>query len=289
MKDLHEVAGVSKQAFHKARIRCSGKDLKVQEFLEQADKIRKEHPGAGCRKIAADLVCKGWGRDKIEGLLLDNGYRVHYPRRFARTTDHRKAFYYSNCIEGLELNNINQVIQTDITYYRIKEKFFYIVFIIDVYSRRIVGHSISKSMHAEANIKALTKMLVLRKNNQLKGLIHHSDRGSQYVDKEYRKILLDQDMIPSMCRNAWENAYTERINRTIKEEYLDGWEIKDYATLSRKLNQAVHHYNHKRRHASIDMLSPAAFEKSVQNMQPDQRRKITIYKHLERCPQSGCE
>jgi transposase InsO family protein len=289
MKDLHEVAGVSKQAFHQARIYCNRKDLQGQQFLKQADKIRREHPGAGCRKMATGLICKGWGRDKIEGFLLDNGYRVYYPRRFARTTDHRKAFYYSNCIEGLELSNINQVIQTDITYYRIKEKFFYIVFIIDVYSRRIVGHSISKSMHAEANIKALNQMLALRKNNELKGLIHHSDRGSQYVDKEYRKILLDNDIIPSMCKNAWENAYSERINRTIKEEYLDGWEIDDYATLSRKLNQAVRHYNQKRGHASIDMLSPADFEKSVENKQPDQRPKITIYKHLERCPQTGCE
>lgn len=289
MKDLHEVAGVSKQAFHKARIFCSREDVKVQEFLKQADKIRKEHPGAGCRKMAADLVYKGWGRDKIERLLLDNGYRVYYPRRFARTTDHRKAFYYANCIEGLELNNINQVIQTDITYYRIKEKFFYIVFIVDVYSRRIVGHSISKSMHAEANIKALHQMLALRKNNQLKGLIHHSDRGSQYIDKEYRKILSEHNMIPSMCKNGWENAYAERINRTIKDEYLDGWEINDYATLSRKLNQSVHHYNHKRSHESLNKLSPADFEKSVENIDPDQRPKLTIYKHLERCPQPDCE
>lgn len=289
MKDLHEVAGVSKQAFHKARIFGSRKDLEAHEFLKQADKIRKEHPGAGCRKMAEDLVCKGWGRDKIEGFLLDNGYRLYYPRRFARTTDHRKAFYYSNCIEGLELNNINQLIQTDITYYRIKEKFFYIVFIIDVYSRRIVGHSISKSMHAEANIKALTQMLALRRNTQLKGLIHHSDRGSQYVDKEYRKILSDHDMIPSMCKNAWENAYTERINRTIKEEYLDGWKITDYATLSRKLNQAVRHYNHKRRHGSLGRLSPIEFEKSVENMEPDHRRKIKIYKHLKRFPHLDCE
>ena len=289
MKDLHEVAGISKQAFHKARIARSKADVKAQEFLKQADKIRKEHPGVGCRKMAVDLVCRGWGRDKIEGLLLDNGYRVYHPRRFARTTDHRKAFYYSNCVEGLELNNINQVIQTDITYYRIKEKFFYIVFIIDVYSRRIVGHWVSKWMHAEANIKALNQMLALRKNTQLKGLVHHSDRGSQYVDHEYRKILFDHDMIPSMCKNAWENAYIERINRTIKEEYLDGWEINDYTTLSRKLKQAVHHYNYKRRHESLEMLSPVDFEKSVEKMKPDQRCKLTIYKHLQRYSQPDCE
>jgi putative transposase len=289
MKDVYEVAGISKQALHKARIRRNKTDLKAHEIFEQADKIRKEHPGVGCRKIAMDLACKGWGRDKVEGLLLDNGYRVYYPRRFARATDHRKGFYYPNLIEGLELNNINQVIQTDITYYRIKEKFFYLVFLIDVYSRRIVGYSLSKSLHAAANIKALNKMLALRKPYQLKELIHHSDRGSQYIDKEYRRILSDHGIIPSMCKNGWENAYTERINRTIKEEYLDGWEINDYATLSTNLNKAVNHYNRKRRHESLDMLSPVDFEKNVENMELHQRPKTNIYKQLEWCSQAICE
>jgi transposase InsO family protein len=90
---------------------------------------------------------------------------------------------------------------------------------------------------------------------------------------EYRKILFDHDIIPSMCKNAWENAYSEQINRTIKEEYLDRWLINDYATLSRKVNEAVHHYKHKRCHGSIQMQSPVHFEKGVENMPSDQRRR----------------
>ena len=289
MKNVYEVAGISRQALHQAGVRQSKTDEKIPEFFEQAGKIRKEHPKAGCRKMAVDLVCKGWGRDKIEGLLLDNGYRVHYPRRFTRTTDQRKDFYYPNLIEGLELTNLNQLVQTDITYYRIKEKQFYIVFLIDVYSRRIVGHSVSKSLRAEANIEALDRMIALRKSYSLNTLIHHSDRGSQYVDKEYRKILAEHNIVPSMCKSGWENAYAERINRTIKEEYLDAWQIEDYVTLKRRLNKAVHHYNHKRRHESLKMVSPVTFEKNVENMDANDRPKMAIYKHLERCSHNRCE
>lgn len=261
MKDVYEVACVSRQAFHQAKLRRLKTDVKAHELFEQANRIRKDYPGAGCRKMAEDLVCRGWGRDKIEALLLDNGYRLSYPRRFTRTTDHRKDFYYPNLIEGLELNNINQVVQTDITYYRVKEKFFYMVFLIDVYSRRIVGYSISGSLKAEANIKALKQMIELRGKDQLKGLIHHSDRGSQYVDTEYREILNRHGIVPSMCKSGRDNAYAERINRTIKEGYLDGWEISSYINLKRKLAKAVHHYNHKRGHESLKKIKPVDFEK----------------------------
>ncbi len=114
--------------------------------------------------MARQLPCRGWGRDKVEQLLLNSGYRVFYRRRFKKTTDHRREFYYPNLIEGMELNDMNQVVQTDITYYRIGEQFYYLTFLIDVYSRRIVGHAVSKSLHAQANIRALTKMLQLRGN-----------------------------------------------------------------------------------------------------------------------------
>lgn len=281
------MAGITKQALHTSRIRQDKADLKARELIEQADKMRKEHPGVGCRKIARSLVCPGWGRDKIEALLLENGYRVSYPRRYTKTTDHRKAFYYPNLIEGMELNAINQVVQTDITYYRVKERFFYIVFLMDVYSRRIVGHGVSKTLHARANINALNKMIALRKDDGLTQLIHHSDRGSQYVDTEYRSILCDHGITPSMCKNGWENAYTERVNRTIKEEYLDWWEIPDYATLRQKLNQAVRHYNHKRGHESLHYTSPVEFEQKMKNIDPEKRPKTLIYKHVEPSSQQG--
>jgi putative transposase len=282
MKAVYEVAGITKQALHSHRIRSLNKDLKAQEFFEQADSIRNEHPMVGCRKMALDMVCRGWGRDKIEALLLSNGYRVCYPPNYHRTTDQRKEFYYDNLIEGLELNNINQVVQTDITYYRIKDKFYYLSFIIDVYSRRIVGFAANKTLHAEGSIKALKRMIDLRGAGNLTQLIHHSDRGTQYIAKEYRRLLKDNYITPSMCKIAWENAYTERINRTIKEEYLNGWEINNYHSLLKKLKEAVHHYNHKRGHSNLGRKSPVAFEKEISNMNASERPKLKIYKHLEK-------
>jgi len=281
MKAVYEVAGITKQALHSHRIRRLKRDLKAQEFFEQADDIRTEHPVVGCRKMALNMVCRGWGRDKIEALLLCNGYRVCYPPNYHRTTDQRKAFYYKNLIEGLELNNINQVVQTDITYYRIKEKYYYLSFIIDVYSRRIVGYAASKSLHAEGSIKALKKMIELRGAGNLSQLIHHSDRGSQYIAQEYRRLLNDNHITPSMCKTAWENAYTERINRTIKEEYLNGWEINSFNSLSKRLKQAVYHYNHKRSHSGLCKKSPVAFEKEINNMNASVRPELKLYKHIE--------
>jgi transposase InsO family protein len=288
MKAVYEVGGISKQALHQHRVRLLGKHCRIKQFFEQADANRREHPGVGCRKMAMGMVCRGWGRDRIEELLLSNGYRICYPPNYTRTTRSQHELYFPNLIEGLELNDINQVVQTDITYYRVGSKFYYVVMIIDVYSRRIVGHAVSKTLEAEGNIKALIRMLRTRKGDSIKTMIHHSDRGSQYIDKEYLRVLKKHEVQISMCKEAWENAYSERINRTIKEEYLDGWQIRDYATLSRLLNKAVKHYNHKRRHQSLHWQTPVEFEKNVENLDPNQRPKLKLYSPIETCPQTDC-
>ena len=281
MRQVYEVAGISRQALHQHRIRQLKSERKTIEIFEQADQLRKGHPGAGCRKMALDLTCKGWGRDRLERLLLSSGYRLYRPQKSTRTTDQRREFYYPNLIEGIELDNINQVVQTDITYIYVGGKFFYIVFLIDVYSRRIVGHAVSKTLAAESNIKALQVMLKLRGEQSVKGLIHHSDRGTQYTALRYRSLLTDHGILPSMCKSAWENAYTERVNRTIKEEYLQRWEISDYRSLCKRLNQAVDHYNCKRKHNSLGKISPVRFEEYVKNLGDERHPKHIIYKHVD--------
>jgi putative transposase len=275
------VSGITKQALHQHRKRQLNKSAVAVKFFEQADKIRKEHPKAGCRKMALDLSCKGWGRDKTEQLLLQNGYRVFYPPNYIRTTYAQYHLHYPNLIEGLELNNMNQVIQTDITYYRVKEKFYYLVFLIDVYSRRIVGYTVNSTMQAEGNIKALQMLFKTRCKDNLKSMIHHSDRGSQYIDKEYRQLLIDKGIQISMCKEAWQNAYTERINRTIKEEYLDGWEINNYATLSQCVAKAIKHYNTKRRHQSLNWKTPCQYESEVTKLTNNQKPKMHLYKQVD--------
>lgn len=247
------------------------------KFFEQAVLIRKVHPHVGCRKIARQLREPGWGRDKIEQLLLHNGYRVQYPRNYTKTTHRQRQYTYPNLIEGMELNNMHQVVQTDITYYRVGERFYYLTFFIDVYSRYISGYAVSKTLEARANINAL-KMLLRNRPYDHSKLIHHSDKGSQYITKGYLKLLGKYDIKLSMCNEAWENAYTERINRTIKEEYLNGWKIKSYRQLQYHTAKAVRHYNEKRQHQSLQWQTPKDYEFLVSNLPAAERPVMKLYK-----------
>lgn len=278
MKDLYQVAGVSKQALHQSVKATIKRQLQQHKIFEAAKAIRKEHPAAGCRKMALDLRSKGWSRDKIEQLLLRAGYRVYHKPNYLKTTHRQHRYHCANLIEGLELNGINQVIQTDITYYRVAGRFYYLTFIIDVYSKVIGGYSVNRTLHADGNIKALKMFIARRGHLGLSKMIHHSDKGSQYIDAEYVNLIKENNITMSMSDQAWQNAYSERINRTIKEEYLDGWRIKSYAQLKIAVQRAVTHYNSKRRHQNLQWESPFTFEKNVQLLKQKNRPIITIYK-----------
>jgi transposase InsO family protein len=261
MKVFYAVAGMTRQALHKGNKQASYRHLQHQKFFEQADEIRKAHPGVGCRKMARQLRQPGWGRDKLERLLLDKGYRVIYQRRFVKTTQRQLLFHYPNLMEAKRVDGINQVVQTDITYYRVKDRFYYLTFLKDVYSRRIVGYCVSRTLHAIANLKALKMLLTTRRNDNLTELIHHSDKGAQFIYRPYLKLLAENNIRISMCDAPWENAYAERLNRTIKQEYLDGWQINNFQQLQRSVKRAVAHYNEKRSHQSLNWNTPVNFER----------------------------
>lgn len=261
MKILYQVAGMSRQALHQSNKRTHFRCVQHEKIFEQANAIRKEHPGEGCRKMARVLRKPGWGRDKVEQLLLDQGYRIIYRRKFVKTTQRQLIFNYPNLMEGKKVDGINQVVQTDITYYRVRDRFYYLIFIKDIYSRRILGYSVSSSLHAQSNVNALKMMLAQRKGHSLLELIHHSDKGSQYIYHPYLKLLTDNQIRISMCDAAWQNAYAERLNRTIKEEYLNHWSINSYKQLKTLVRKAVRHYNEKRPHQSLQWTSPVNFEK----------------------------
>ena len=253
-----------------------------QQFIEKAEVLRSDHPEMGCRKMALILKQPGLGRDKTESLLMACGFRVIYPPNYIKTTHSVRFHKFGNLIEGLAVKGINKVVQTDITYLWVKGRFYYLVFIIDVYSRFITGYHASCSLEAQANIKALQMMIKLRGKQNMKGLIHHSDRGSQYNCNKYLGILKEHGIKVSMCNEAWENAYTERINRTIKHEYLRHRNMDCLYTLKKEMDRAVKLYNQKRPHWSLpQQMAPATFENHVNNLSKMKRPKMVIYKPVE--------
>jgi transposase InsO family protein len=258
------------------------KEIEAQNLLQAAEEIRKIHPGMGCRKMSYLLRQMGWGRDKTEGLLLQEGFRVEHRMNKFKTTHSIRLHSYKNLIEGLEIRDINQVVQSDITYCLVGGRFYYLVFIIDVYSKRVVGYQASESLEAVSNQKALEQMIKLRGEKNLKGLIHHSDRGSQYHSNAYVERLQSCKIKISMCIESWENAYSERINRTIKEEYLAYWNIKDIHGLKRGLRKAVQNYNEHIPNWNFNLQTPVAFEQNIKNLPMAKRKKILIYKKEEK-------
>jgi putative transposase len=240
------------------------------------DSLREEHPGCGVEKMYQTINPEWLGRDKFIETFMNLGYRVNKPKNYTKTTL-PAHFKYPNLIEGSIIWKENQVWQSDITYFRIGSTFYYLVFIIDVYTRRIVGYQVSTNLRAEANIKAL-KMAIQTRNCSLKGMIHHSDRGSQYIDTEYVALLKQHKIEISMGARAQDNAYAERINGTIKNEYLKLKNIKTFQQLKTETRKSVSHYNLKRKHRSLlNKMSPINFEKSLLSLNDQKRPTVIIY------------
>lgn len=257
MNALYKAIGISKQAAHQYQQRQTVVDQKTAILLQDAQELRREHPGCGVEKMYYTLRPDFLGRDRFIELFMDLGLRLAYKKNYRRTT-FCGSIYYPNLIKGYSVSTPNTIWQTDITYIYVKQedKFYYAVFIIDVYTKKIVGHKVSGHMRATANKEALLEAI---KDNGCPR-IHHSDRGSQYSSLEYTQLLKSNNIDISMALSAQDNAYAERVNKTIKEEYLDYWKPKNYSQLKSCVAKAVTHYNTKRKHNHLDRIAPADFE-----------------------------
>lgn len=264
LNNLYKSIGISKQAAYKQAIRMIQLKLQTYELLCQVSLIREEHPGCGLEKIYYQLKPDWIGRDRFLELSINLGYCLQEHKKFYKITI-PVPINYPNLIEGLLVFGINTVWQSDITYYRIGEDMHYMVFIEDIYSRRILGYQASNHMRALANINTLQMAFDTRGCN-LAGTIHHSDRGSQYSDHTYLDMLAGQQLLVSMGLRGQDNAYVERVNGIIKNEYLKYWTINSLDQLKKYLAKAVSHYNNKRPHRSLPgRLSPIQFEERLKN------------------------
>jgi transposase InsO family protein len=246
------------------------------DLVTQADIIRENHPGCGVEKMYKTLQPKYMGRDKFCEVFMDLGYRIRRIKNYRRTTI-PTHLDYPNLIEGMIVSRPHQVLQSDITYFDIDNTFYYLVFIIDVYTREILGYNVSNNMRKQSNIKALKMALKQIRPSDAKRMIHHSDRGSQYGSKAYVKLLSDSEIAVSMGLIAQDNAFAERINGTIKNEYLKLWSINNFQALKIKTKKAVEHYNNKRKHSSLQDKTPEEFKKYLLDLSTQKRPTVIIY------------
>ena len=201
------------------------------------------------------------GRDAFELFCREERMAVKRYLNYRRTTDSTGVTRFENLIEGMTTTGINQIWQSDITYFEVSNVFYYITFIIDGHSRRIIGHSVSRRLLTEhTTLPAMNMAIATRNGQSLYGVIVHSDGGGQYYDKAFLLLTSKYGMQNSMCEYAWENGKAERINGVIKNNYLIHREIRCYEQLVKEVDRSVQLYNNEKPHISLKRLTPVAFE-----------------------------
>ena len=219
----------------------------------------------GSRMMVKQLRAEGFdiGRYRVRKLMKKLNLIVKTKRKYQITTDSKHSMPVAGNGLDRQFNpaEANQVWASDITYIWTQQGWLYLAVVIDLYSRRIVGWCIDKHMTQILVIRALKMAIGLRQPKP--GLMHHSDRGSQYASKAYQELLNDNGMICSMSRkgNCWDNSPVERFFRSIKQEWIGDqlYQTRNQAVADLREYLMVY-YNTKRLHSTLGYQTPMQFE-----------------------------
>ena len=264
MNSIYKTVGITKQAFHSKMDRQFKLMEEEQQLIPIVIQIREEHPAMSAKQMYRLIQPVTIGRDRFIKFCFREGFKIERKRSFQRTTNSYGVTRFDNLITGRELTGINQIYVSDITYYRIGNMFYYLTFIMDLYSRNIVGYSVSDNLLTESTTIPALKMALKNRKHQ-PGLIFHSDGGGQYYSKNFLKITQKYKIKNSMCESVYENANAERINGTIKNDYLFHYHPQDLTQLKQQLKRAVNNYNQTKPHKALKGNSPAQFEQLLTN------------------------
>ena len=221
---FYKAINISKQAVskHLQLARCAA-DIKAQLVLILQE-IRKDHPTMSLRSMYYKIKPEKIGRDKFEHLCSEWGFKLERRINYCITTDSSGVIRFPNLIESLTAKRPNHVWVSDITYYEMNRRFYYLTFISDMFTKVIKGFSVSRSLRTIfTTIPALK--LAHKKYRPAAGLILHSDGGGQYYSNEFVGLTRQFQIKNSMCKEAYQNPQAERVNGVIKNNYLIHWNL----------------------------------------------------------------
>lgn len=262
--------GVSRSGFYAWRSRpvCARKRQDERLKVEILSSFRASRGSYGAPRILLDLRELGLhtSEKRVARLMAEEGLAARSKRRFVRTTDstHSLPVVPNVLDQDFEVAEIDTVWSGDITYVPTREGWLYLAILLDLASRYVVGWATSESLEDELTLAALDRALETRRPPP--GLIHHTDRGSQYASYDYGKRLVHGGLVASMSRrgNCYDNAPSESFFSSFKTEWLPegGYATRDEAR-AEIFEYVEVFYNRKRRHSSIGGISPDQFEKRV--------------------------
>jgi transposase InsO family protein len=262
---MTRVLKISRQGYYQLLSRIKKEKESKMQIVGLVKEVRKKHKYMGGKKLHGKLVPKfeelaiKCGRDKFFDILRAENLLVNFRKRFVKTTQSKHLFYkYPNLINDLDITGSEQVFVSDITYIKTKEGFMYLFLITDAYSKQIMGWELSDNMKTINAVNAL-KMAIKNRKYPERELIHHSDRGLQYCNPVYIKVLNENAVKISMTTkyDPYENAVAERVNGILKTEYEIGDGFVRGKVAKREIKYAIWLYNTDRPHLSCEGMVPA--------------------------------
>jgi len=261
--------GVSRSGFHAWLTRAPSQRARDDE--QMGAKVRASHVGSdrtyGARRIWHDLLADGMscGLHRVERLMRELGLRARPRRRGLPKDQGERSVIAGNVLDRqFTADRANQKWVADFTYIWTAEGWLYVAAVIDLFSRRVVGWSMSDNMTAQFVTDAL--IMAIWRRGKPDALLHHSDQGSQYTSEQFQRLMADNNVTCSMSRsgNVWDNAAMESFFSSLKTERV---RKKVYRTRTQAKADVFDYiecfYNPTRRHSTLGYLSPIDFERQA--------------------------